>query len=114
MKARPPVQLTAKDRKAINDEIRRQCIEQTKQYEVELDVVVLYALHSIFGFGKERLERFYREMFKLREDMKARYGTSADDTMGDFAMYVKLKERGVDVQALYEEMNERKFKVRVK
>ena len=45
--------------------------------------------------------------------MKKRYGTSEDDTMGDFAMYIKLKEIGVDVQALYEEMNEKKFKVRV-
>jgi len=114
MKARAPVQLTAKDRKAINAEIRRQCIEQTAQYEAELDVVVLYALHNIFGFGKERLERFYREMFKLRNEMKQRYGTSEDDTMGDFAMYVKLKEIGVDVQALYDEQNEQKFKVKVR
>ena len=114
MKARTPVNLTAKDRKAINEEIRRQCIEQTAQYEAELDVVVLYALHNVFGFGKERLERFYREMFKLREEMKQRYGTSDDDTMGDFAMYVKLKEIGVDVQALYDEQNTQKFKVKVR
>lgn len=114
MKSRVPVGLTAKDRKALNEEIRRQCIEQTEQYEVQLDVVVLYALHSVFGFGKERLERFYREMFKLRKDMKARYGTSADDTMGDFAMYIKLKEMGVDVQKLYDEQNVQKFKVKVR
>lgn len=114
MKARTPVQLSAKERKVLNEEIRRQCVEQTEQYEVELDVAVLYALHSAFGFGKIRLERFYKEMFRLRNEMKARYGTSADDTMGDFAMYIKLKERGVDVQQLYEEQNEQKFKVKVK
>lgn len=114
MKSRLPVGFNAKDRKALHEEIRRQCIEQTAQYEAELDVVVLYALHNIFGFGKERLERFYREMFKLRNEMKERYGTSEDDTMGDFAMYIKLKEIGVDVQALYDEMNEKKFKVKVR
>lgn len=113
MKARLPFRLSASDRKSLNDEIKQQCLQQTEQYEVELDVADLYAVHKVFGAGKVRLERYYREKFRFREEMKKRYGTSDDDTMGDFAMYIKLKEIGVDVQALYEEMNEKKFKVRV-
>ena len=115
IKARAPLQLTQKEWKALRDEIRTQCLEQTEQYEAQLDVVTLYALSQVFGFGKVRLERFYNEMFKLREEMKNRYGNGEDEGMGDFAMFVRLKEKGVDVQKMYEEqVGSQKFKVKVK
>lgn len=115
MRARVPVQLTQKEWKAVRDEIRAQCLEQTEQYEAQLDVVTLYALNQVFGFGKDRLERFYSEMFKLRREMKDYYGSGEDEGMGDFAMFVKLKEKGVDVEKMYREQAEsQKFKVKVK
>lgn len=114
MKARASIQLSAKDRKAINEEIRRQCIEQTEQYEAELDVVTLYTLNKVFGFGKKRLDRFYNEMFRLRDEMKEHYKMGDDDSMGDYAMYVKLKEKGIDVKQMYEsQADSHRFKVKV-
>ena len=115
IKARVPVQLTQKEWKALRDEIRTQCLEQTEQYEVQLDVVTLYTLNQVFEFGKDRLERFYTEMFKLRQEMKERYGNGEDEGMGDFAMYIKLKEKGIDVEKMYEEQAEsQKFKIKIK
>lgn len=115
MKAKVPVRLTQEQWRAVRSEIRQQCLEQTEQYEAQLDVVTLYALNQVCGFGKTRLERFYNEMFKLRKEMKERYGSGEDEGMGDFAMFVKLKEKGVDVQKMYTEQAEsQKFKVKVK
>ena len=105
MKARIARSLSKAEIKAIMPEIRQQCIEQTERYEVELDVVTLYTLNKIFGFGKKRLDRFYNEMFRLRDEMKERYRLG-DDSMGDYAMYVKLKEKGIDVKQMYDNQTE--------
>lgn len=115
IKARVPLQLTQKEWRAVRSEIRQQCLEQTEQYEAQLDVVTLYAINRVFGHGKSKLEYFYSEMFKLREEMKEYYGNGEDEGMGDFAMYIKLKEKGIDVQKMYEEQAvSRRFKVKVK
>lgn len=110
-----PLKFSNAELRAMQAEIRQQCLEQTEQYEAQLDVVTLYALSQVFGFGKVRLERFYNEMFKLREEMKNRYGNGEDEGMGDFAMFVRLKEKGVDVQKMYEEqVGSQKFKVKIR
>jgi predicted subunit of tRNA(5-methylaminomethyl-2-thiouridylate) methyltransferase len=114
MKARIARSLSKAEIKAMMPEIRQQCIEQTEQYEAELDVVTLYTLSKIFGFGKKRLDRFYNEMFRLRDEMKERYRLGDDDSMGDYAMYVKLKEKGIDVKQMYDSQTEsHRFKVKV-
>lgn len=114
MKARITRNLSKNEIKAMMPEIRQQCIEQTEQYEAELDVVTLYTLSKIFGFGKKRLDRFYNEMFRLRDEMKERYRLGDDDSMGDYAMYVKLKEKGIDVKQMYDSQTEsHRFKVKV-
>ncbi len=47
--------------------------------------------------------------------MKERYGNGEDEGMGDFAMYVKLKEKGVDVQQMYQDQaGSQKFKIKIK
>ena len=115
MNVRIGPRLTNAEIKAMQREIRQQCLEQTEQYEAQLDVVVLYAINKVFGHGKVKLEHFYSEMFRLREEMKNWYGNGEDEGMGDFAMYVKLKEKGIDVQKMYEEQaGSQKFKVKVK
>lgn len=115
MKVRVAPKLTNSEVKAIHNELRRQCVEQVEQYEAELDVVVLYALNITFGFGKKRLQRFYDSMFDLRREMKERYATGEDENIGDFAMLVKLREKGIDVLKMYSEAQDKhKFKVRIK
>lgn len=114
MKARITRNLSKNEIKAIMPEIRQQCVEQTEQYEVELDAVTFYTLNNVFGFGKKRLGRFYSEMFRLRNEMKERYKMGDDESMGDYAMYSKLKEKGIDVKQMYDEQSEgHRFKVKV-
>ena len=47
-----PLKFSNAELKAMQAEIRQQCLEQTEQYEAQLDVVTLYALNQVFGFGK--------------------------------------------------------------
>ena len=87
--------------KDIKTEARAQCVEQLRRYEMELDSVVLYVLHTEFGFGKQRLEKFYDMLFEKREAMKAEFGETDDATIGEYAMRWVLKEQGIDVEEMF-------------
>lgn len=103
MKARLPRvrQIPDSTLKDIKIEARAQCIEQLRQYEMELDSVVLYVLNTEFGFGKGRLERFYHKMFEQRTAMQNEFGETDDSTIGEYAMRWILKEKGIDVEEMF-------------
>lgn len=112
MKAIVPTKTTVKQKKAMEVEIRRQCVEQTRKYETELDAVMLFVLHTEFGFGKQRLEKFYDKLFSVRREMQERFQMGEDD---DFAIDYFLKQDGIDVQAMYNaQEGKEKFKVRLR
>ena len=82
-------------RQKIRREARMQMLETHKKINADFDAMVLWVLHSRFGFGKKRLERFYEEFLAEYEQMKEYYA-SDDDTI-IFAAREKLKQIGVDV-----------------
>ena len=84
-------------RQKIRREARTQMLEQHRKINADFDAMVLWVLHSRFGFGKKRLERFYEEFLKEYEEMKEYYASN-DDTI-IFAAREKLKRIGVDVYA---------------
>ena len=115
MKANLPsrADLTANERRKLVREIRAECVNQTRQYEVQLDLVMLYALHTHpkTKFGKKRLEEFYEFYFKMRREMQERFQVDEDD---DFAIDYFLKQDGIDVEAMYKALDQEdreKFKV---
>lgn len=80
-------------------EIDRQILERDMEYSLDLDSMVLWTLAVSFGFGKIRLERFYREMIKEHSRMRERY--EMDDA---YPERFKLKQLyGVDVELLNNE-----------
>lgn len=77
-------------------EIDRQILEHDEAYSLDIDAMVLWTLHVYLGFGKKRLERFYRDMLKEHIHMREVY--EMDDT---YPERYKLKELcNVDVEAL--------------
>lgn len=81
---------------------RQQCIEQLRQYEMELDSVVLYLLHTEFDeWGKKKIEKFYHRLFEAREAMKAEFGETDDSMIGEYAMRWLLKQDGIDVEEMF-------------
>lgn len=83
-------------------EIDRQILERDEAFSLDIDAMVLWILHVCCGFGKQRLERFYRDMMK--EHIRMRKFYEMDDT---YPERYKLKELcGVDVEALNNEFKE--------
>lgn len=95
---------TAKERAtaAAIHEINQQILERDEAYSLDIDAMVLWTLHVCLGFGKKRLERFYRNM--LNEHIRMRQAYEMDDT---YPERYKLKELcKVDVEALNNEFKE--------
>lgn len=107
--------LTNKQRKAMISEIRRQCVENTRQYEIEMDSVVLWVLHRCFGFGKKRIQRFYDAYFKERRAMQDFFEDYNGECMAEYAMREELKKIGVDVERMYNSQEDsQKFRITIK
>ena len=117
LKARLPTeQLNAQQKNALAKEIRCQCIEQTKKYEVDLDTIPIYILHTRYEFTKEQIEEFYSLLFTEREEMKKFFEPTIGETESDidvFAMRYLLKEDGIDVEKMYHEQEKHNFVVSI-
>lgn len=100
MKAKMPLILTAKERKALKDEIDKQLAENVSKMSCNLQALVLWELHEQLGFGKKRLLRFQERFQPMIEELQRFYEIrTADDT--DFVCKYKLKnEVGIDVDEL--------------
>lgn len=101
MKARE--QFTAGQKKQLSAEIRKQVAIENERYERDYDTLILYVLHTKFGFGRERLLRFFCEMATARRDLKAFYKSdsgTADPTIDIFAMRKRLSESNLGPDTL--------------
>ena len=103
MKARIPAQLSSRERKAMNEEIKKQILEHDENFAKDFDSMVLWTLHICFGFGKKRLKRFWDCFLKEHNNLRERYMLSPED---DGWLYrYKLKDIGVDVDNWYDELS---------
>ena len=113
MNVRIQPQMTRSQAHALEREIRRQCVEKTMRYEYLLDTVAVYVLHTQFGFGAERIKRFYDALFAERKSLQERYQLNPDDDMAEYVMFRRLKDAGIDFEAMFNEHNgEHRFGVR--
>lgn len=90
------VDLTAKERKAMNMEIQRQLTEYTKKHRLELDAMILWVLHAQLGLGPTRLRRFYDRFEKELDALLKRYEMGEDDQL--WLCTYMLKQIGVDIE----------------
>ena len=86
---------TAAETKAMNIEINRQILEADAKYSTDVDAMILWVLHSRFGFGKKRLRRFY-DAFSEEHQRLRDYYEMPDDCA--WLCKRKLKDIGVDVE----------------
>lgn len=86
-------------REAIQKEITRQILERQRQYGINVDVSMLWVLYKYYGFGPKRLKEAYLTM--LREYIRMRDFYEIDDL---YPERLKLKEKGIDVEAWYDEL----------
>ena len=81
------------------EEINRQIAVQNKENAIVFDAAILWALHICFGFGKDRLRRFYDTFYVLfiNKDKWAQGRTEIE----------MLKGIGVDIEAWNEEVRKK-------
>lgn len=115
LKAIVPPQLSNREWKALEREIRKQCVEKTTEYEFRLDTVWLYLIHTELGVGKRKISEFYDKVFTERENMKQRFMPDEGDAedLSEFAMAYKLKQDGIDIAKMFNE-HEHKLKSELK
>ena len=86
-------------KKAMMHEIHQQVLEMDRQYQLDVDTMVLWGIRQYTGWGPKKLKDFYLFMFK--EHMRMREYYEMDDT---YPERKKLKDIGVDIEKWYEEL----------
>lgn len=92
------------------DEAKDLVLKVNEDFLTRVDVVVLYTLWKVFGFGAKRAERFYLNMVILQHAMIEEYRTDKnDDETHYLVMANRLKQAGIDVKALQEKAEQIKM-----
>lgn len=92
--------------KRLKQEIRRQVALENEKYERSFDILLMYILHSVFGFGQSRM---YASMRESRDELKKRYMADGDCDRDDYiyAMERDLHQNGVDVDGILQSIGYR-------
>lgn len=88
-------QLTSKQNNAVESAVKAQIAIYEKEHALDVDGMILYALHTHLGFGKDRLKKFFDAFINDHKALIAHYEMPND---GAYLARVKLKEIGVDVE----------------
>lgn len=93
-------------RQAADEAAKQLVLDRWEQFCTKADIAILYTLWNDFGFGKARLERFYRSWIRNQYDMISRFRSDGDD--GSYwVMQKRLEEAtGIDLAALQAEIDE--------
>ena len=84
---------------AMVHEINQQILEKDKEYQLDIDTMVLWSLNQFAGWGPKKLRDFY--LFMMKEHLRMREFYELDDL---YPERHKLKEKGVDIEAWYSEL----------
>ena len=104
MKARNQYNTLSRDQKQIiNREVRRRVFAEHLKGGANFDALVLWTLHKHFGFGKDRLRKFFDAFLDEYKDLKEYYELDGDTA---YVAVEGLKAIGVDVYA-WEGINEK-------
>lgn len=84
---------------AMIHEINQQILKKDKDFQLDIDTMVLWSLKQFAGWGPKKLKEFYYFMFQ--EHLRMREFYELDDL---YPERYKLKEKGVDVEKWYEDL----------
>lgn len=90
-------ELTAAEKKALEKEMQRYFAEYDRKNVSEINAMVLWQLHKVYGFGPKRLKKFYDAFMPDIETIAENYEMQdTDDKIWLFTH--KLKELGIDIE----------------
>lgn len=88
--------LSEEETKAMNMEIQRQLASFERLHGIELEAMVLYSLHEIYGFGPKRLKEFHDHFAPSLQELLNRYEMEHSDQA--WLCTRKLKDKGIDIE----------------
>lgn len=95
-------ELTVAEKKAMEKEILRQLAEDNRKNVIEIDAMMLWQLHEVFGFGPGRLKKFFDAFVPGIDEVADNYEMQdTDDKIWLFTH--KLKEYGIDLEQWHKE-----------
>lgn len=89
--------LNEKEKKALDIELGKEFAKYNRNNANEVDAIILWVLHDQFGFGHDRLKKFYAAFQPSLEELCKRYEmTDKDDEL--WLCTRKLLDIGVDIE----------------
>lgn len=89
-------------KQAATDAANELVLERWDQFCTKADIAILYTLWSDFGFGKQRLEKFYRQWIKNQYSMIEQFRSDGDDS-NYWVMQSRLEQAtGINIKKLQE------------
>ena len=67
------IEFNKAEQKAMEMEFRKTMAEYDRKNAIEVDALVLWTLHEVFGFGPIRLKRFYDAFAPAMNELTERY-----------------------------------------
>lgn len=97
------VDLNKAEERILTAEINKHFAEQDRKNVIEVDAMILWELHDLLGLGEKRLTEFYKRFIPALDAMCKRYEMETEPERIWLCTH-KLKEIGVDVEALRREV----------
>lgn len=91
-------------RRVLKQEVAKEFNKLLERYNRDALMQILWVLHSEFGFGQQRLQKFADKLAAMQINMEYTYELPEDDT--PWLCEQKLIESGIDVKKLLGETNE--------
>ena len=91
-------------RRVLKQEVAKEFNKLLERYNRDASMQILWVLHSEFGFGQQRLQKFVDKLAEMQINMEYTYELPEDDT--PWLCEQKLIESGIDVKKLLGETNE--------
>lgn len=88
----------------MEQEVRSQLAEWSRNHMTEIDAMFLWFMHEEFGFGLKRLRRVYYGFRPYMEALAKRYELNGSDT--PFLCTEKLMNYGVDLEKWDKEVDQ--------
>lgn len=96
--------LTKDEDRALNIEVQKRIAKLDRNNTDEVDAIILWVLHDQFGFGKDRLRKFYEAFNPALNALADRYEMTDKGDELWLATY-KLKDKlGIDIHEWNDEV----------
>ena len=97
------VELTAAEKKALDEEAGRAMAEYTRKHDLEIEAIVLYQVRQLLDLDDEALRGFYAVFSSELEELIKRYELTGNEA--PWLCTERLKEDGIDIAQWHREKN---------